>query len=93
MNLFTTPEVRKDFIIGITEILAKIYKVKDPTLKRSIFDELVHLSDKELMVKKELVERYLEQSTQTTQSYFNKMKRAENEHTEREERKGISLTF
>lgn len=93
MSLFSSPKVRKEFIIGITEILAKIYKVKDPTLKRSIFDELVHLTDKELIVKKELVERYLAETTQSTSSYFNKMRRTENEHNEKEERKGISLTF
>lgn len=93
MSLFSSPKVRKEFIIGITEVLAKIYKVKDPTLKRSIFDELVHLSDKELVAKKELVERYLKESVQLTQTYMNKAVRYQNEDNEAEERKKVSLNF
>ena len=92
-NLFTTPEVRRDFIIGITEILAQIYKISDNSLKLSIFNELDPLSDEELMTKKDLVEKYLEETTQLTQSYLNKIIRVENEYMEEEERKEVVLSF
>lgn len=93
MNLFSSPEVRREFIIGITEILAQIYKVSDDSLKLSIFQELEPLSDEELIMKKDLVERYLEETMQLTQAYTNKMVRTENEYIEEEERKEVSLTF
>ena len=91
MNLFSSPQVRRDFIIGITDILAKIYKVTDPSLKRDIFHELNKLSDRELIAKKDLVQNYLEQSTQTINSYTNKLSRIENEYMEREEQKRTQL--
>lgn len=93
MNQFSNAQVRKDFTIGITEILAKIYKVSDPKLKRNIFDELTKLTDKELIAKKDLVERYLEQSTALTKTYTNKLIREGNNDLEKEERKNISLNF
>ncbi|MDD2916962.1 MAG: hypothetical protein PHH70_03925 [Candidatus Gracilibacteria bacterium] len=87
MSIFSSPEIRREFIIGITEILAQIYKVSDDSLKLSIFNELNPLSDEELIAKKDLVERYLEETIQLTQTYMNKMVRAENEYKEEEERK------
>jgi hypothetical protein len=93
MTLFTTPEVRREFIIGITEILAQIYKVTDDSIKLSIFNELDPLSDEELMAKKDLVEKYLEETTQLTQTYLNKMIRAENEYLEEKERETLSMSF
>lgn len=93
MNLFSDTQVRKEFIVGITEVLAQIYKVNDDTLKLSIFNELAKLSDEELLAKKDVIEGYLEHTTQLTQTYLNKMTRADNEYMEEEERKEVTMSF
>lgn len=86
MKLFSDAQVRREFTIGVTEVLAQIYKVTDDTLKLSIYNELEKLSDSELMTKKDLVEEYLKNSVQLNQAYLNKASRAENEYLENKER-------
>ena len=91
MNLFSNPQVRQEFVIGITETLAHIYNVSDKDLKLSIFNELDKLSDEGLMSKKDLIEGYLERSALLNQTYLSKITRVENEYLEGEEKKELVL--
>ena len=86
-------EVRRNFVIALTEILAQTYDITDDTVKLSIFTELTALGDSDLIAKKDLIEIHLEQSTQLTQAYLGKIIRAENEYTEAKEKKDLAFIF
>jgi hypothetical protein len=83
------PDARKNFIVGITEILLQIFEIDDEATRNNIITELSKLDDRMLLEKKDAIEDHLATVDQINKVYFVKLLHVEHLLLEKEERKGV----
>lgn len=74
---FTDEQTRQQYIAGITDILAQIFKITDSVQKQAIYSELEKLDDVSLIAKQKNVEEYLAESIRSNTTYRNQLSNME----------------
>lgn len=87
---FVDEQTRQQYIIGITDILALIFKIFDPVQKQAIYKELCWLDDANLLKKQQYIEEYFDKTKQNETRYLNQLMQLEHLAIENEEREKIS---
>ncbi len=86
MEPLFTEDARKNFIIGITEIVLQIFEIGDENKREKIMEDLAGLDDSNLLKKKDDIENYFDQAAEINKSYFYRLLHMEHLFLENEER-------
>ncbi len=93
MEPLFTEDARKNFIIGITEIILQIFEIGDETKREKIMEGLSGLDDDSLLKKKDDIDDYFGQAAEINKSYFYRLLHMEHLFLEKEERKNIDTSL
>ena len=70
MEPLFTEDARKNFIVGITEIILQIFEIDDEGKRETIMGDLKSLDDSSLLKKKDDIDDYFGQAAEINKSYF-----------------------
>ncbi len=90
---FTDEQTRQQYIAGITDILAQIFKITDSVQKQAIYSELEKLDDVSLIAKQKNVEEYLAESIRSNTTYRNQLSNMEHVWIENNEKEQIDIVL
>lgn len=93
MEPLFTEDARKNFIIGITEIILQIFEIDSEEKRQTIIAWLSSLDDANLLKKKDDIDNYFDQAQEINKSYFYRLLHMEHLFLENEERKGIDASL
>ncbi len=93
MEPLFTEDARKNFIVGITEIILQIFEIDDENKRDTIISELKSLDDRSLLKKKDDIDDYFGQAAEINKSYFYRLLHMEHLFLENEERKSIDSSL
>ncbi len=89
MDSTFTVEARKNFIIGITEIILQIFNISSEERREFIINELSTLDDATLLEKKDAIDDYFSKANEINKSFFYQLLHMEHLYLENEERKDL----
>lgn len=90
---FIDEQTRQQYIAGITDILAQIFKITDSVQKQEIYSELEKLDDVSLIAKQKNVEEYLAESIRSNTTYRNQLSNMEHVWIENNEKEQIDIVL
>ncbi|GAB0174141.1 MAG: hypothetical protein HHAS10_00200 [Candidatus Altimarinota bacterium] len=93
MEALFTEEARKNFIIGITEIILQIFDISSEERRNIIINELSALDDATLLEKKDSIDDYFLKANEINKSYFYQLLRMEHLYLEKEEQKDLDKSL
>lgn len=93
MDSAFTLEARKNFIIGITEIILQIFGISSEERREFIMNELSTLDDATLLEKKDAIDDYFSKANEINKSFFYQLLHMEHLYLENEERKDLDTTL
>jgi hypothetical protein len=87
MEPLFTLDARKNFIIGITEIILQIFDINSEERRNMIISELSALDDATLLEKKDAIDDYFSQANEINKSFFYQILRMEHLYLEKDEQR------
>lgn len=93
MEPLFTEDARKNFIVGITEIILQIFEIDDEGKRETIMGDLKSLDDSSLLKKKDDIDDYFGQAAEINKSYFYRLLHMEHLFLENEERRNIDTSL
>lgn len=93
MEPLFTADARKNFIIGITEIVLQIFEISSEEHRDRIILELSSLDDATLLEKKDAIDDYFVKANEINKAFFYQLLHMEHLYLENDERKSLDTTL
>ena len=93
MEPLFTPDARKNFIIGITEIILQIFGISSDERREMIITDLSALDAATLLEKKDAIDDYFVKANEINKAFFYQLLHMEHLYIEDDERKDLDATL